>query len=333
MAAFPAIENPVSSTSGTTAGTSGGVPFEYLFDGYQAETIERVSNSLIMARVAWDDANDFLYDALGYTSGVAGSGSTTYQRTLPLQSPFKVDEWLTRASLVSYPSSSLENANQDDELGFGGFSTDWAIYALTFARRPYFVVSDDLVSSFTIPELYRYCTISERPRAREFSINSFSLFVEGTVAPNQVFLNTPAFVMDREQDLVITQHQVPADCYPYTAIDNCLGRINETEIRLPVSYLGNGTYVTRTYAAQTLLFRGVANEITKYPGPLGDTKNPFWYVDLPLVFTYRPNGWRKLPRPDSDGAYVNVLRNGITPDGQSEYLYRTEEFADMFKPI
>lgn len=319
MAAFPEIERPQY--------TAGGTPFEFLFNGYQEDFVVRASSSYMMARVAWDDAGDFLRDVLGSTAG--NVSDPMYTRTLPLEHPGLTDCWCTDAKLVSTPSSSKGAANQYDEaLDTGMFTADWAVYGLTFTRMPYFVVGDSTVSSQTIPELFRFCTISDRPRAREFTVNSNSLAEEGNLSN---VLRTPAFVMAREQDLIITQYQIPAELFPYSAIDNCLGKINLSAIELPIAYLGSGSYVTRTYPAQSLLFRGIATDITMYPGPVGESGVLKWYKDLPMFFTYNPNTWRKLPNPAGDGAPITVVRLGIA-DAQNKYLYSTQEFAAMFKP-
>jgi len=316
MAAFPDIERPQM--------TSGGTPFEFLFESYSEDFITRGTNSFMKVRCAWEDAADFLFDILGSTTG--NVSDPKYTRTLPLEHPGITDCWCVDAKLLSTPSSSKDGANQYDEaLDTGMFTADWAIYGLTFSRLPYFVVSDSNVSSQTIPELFRYCIIAERPRARERTINSYSLKPLGD-PDNTNMLKVPAFKMDREQDIVITQYQIPAGLYPFTAIDNCLGKVNSETIELPISYEGTDSYVTRTYPAKTLLMRGVATDITMYPGPVGDSGLLKWYRDIPLFFTYRPNGWNKLPSPTGN-TYVEYVFN-ITNDP----LYDTQAFAAMFKP-
>lgn len=316
MAAFPEIERPQS--------TSGGTPFEYLFESYSEDFIIRGTNSFFKARVAWEDAGDFLRDVLGSTDGNVSDPS--YTRTLPLEHPGITDCWCVDAKLLNTPSSSKAGANQYDEgLDNGMFTTDWAVYGLTFSRLPYYVVDDATAAVQTIPELFRYCTIAERPRAREFTINSYQLKPIGD-PDNTNLLPVRAFKMDREQDLIITQYQIPAGLYPFTAIDNCLGRINSETIELPISYAGSGSYVTRTYPAKTLLLRGVASDIIAYPGPVGDSGVLRWYRDIPLFFTYRPNTWAKLPSPTGN-TYTEYVFN-ITDDP----LYETQAFAAMFKP-
>jgi hypothetical protein len=318
MAAFPELENPQM--------TSGGVPFEFLFENYSEDFIVRGTNSFMKARVAWEDAGDFLYDILGSTDGMI-SGSS-YTRLLPLEHPGITDCWCVDAKLLSTPSSTKGGSNQYDEaLDTGMFTCEWAVYGLTFSRLPYFVVSDADVASQTIKELFRYCVIAERPRAREFTVNSYGLVVE---ADPTIVLKTPAFIMDREQDIVITQYQTPAGLYPATAIENCLGRINQSVVELPVSYNGGSSYVTRTYPVHTLLFRGLATDITVYPGPVGDSGVLRWYRDIPMFFTYRPGGWRKLPDPTGTGDYIVVVKRGIA--GDNKYLYTEQQFAAMFKP-
>lgn len=319
MAVFPEIERAVVAPGIT-------VPFEYLFESYSEDFITRGTNSFIKARCAWEDARDFLFDILGSTTG--NVGDRYYTRTLPLEHPGITDCWCVDAKLLSMPSSSKDGANQYDEaLDSGMFTADWAVYGLTFSRLPYYVVEDSNVSSQTIPELFRYCVIAERPRAREFTINSYTLKPEG--GSDDDLLKVPAFIMDREQDLVITQYQVPASLYPFTAIDNCLGKINSETIELPISYEGEDSYVTRTFPEETLLCRGVATDITVYPGPVGDSGVLKWYRDIPLFFTYRPNGWRKLPKPNGDGSYTTYVFKNISP---TKYLYDKVAFAAMFKP-
>lgn len=316
MAVFPGIENPVY--------TSGGTPFEFQYENYTEQFNFRMSNSFMKARVAWEDSGDFLADVLGGTVGTIGQ--STYDRTLPLAHPMIQNQWCTDAKLLAYPSTDGTNANQPDEIGEGGFTTDWAIYGLTFSTVPYAVLDNTEISGFTIKELGRYCVFSYRPRAREFTVKSFGLQPEGS-ADDENLLPLPAFIVDREQDIVITQMMVPTELVPYGAIDDCTGRINSADIEVPIPPgQAGGLYTIRTFPAQTLLCRGVATDLTAYPKPQG----PGMYTDVPLFFTYRPNGWRKLPKASGDFGFETMVYNRSTP---TKYLYDTEAFADMFKPV
>ncbi len=328
MAAYPDFENP--------AYTSGGVPYEFLFENYLEQTNIRAENSLIKARIYWEDRDQFVSDVLGQSTGT-GLVPNMLNRVLPLAHPTIPNLWCTDLKLVDYASSVPDNSNQfgfgqDPSLygpngsldlpgGQGMFQTDWAIYALTFSRLPYFLLTNSQVSDRTVPEINRYCIIGDRPRAREFTVKAFGLAVEAD--PDKV-LPLPSFVMDREQDLFVTIIQFPADKYPSTAIDACLGRVNDAILEIPVAYFPPDQIGTRSYAIGTLLFRGVATEVTPYPGP-----NGYWYRDIPYFFTYRPTTWRKLPNPAGDGEPVTMIYANITP---AKYLYNLADFTKLFKP-
>lgn len=325
MAVFPAITGYDSTAEPQF--TSSGVPFQYLFDGYSEQFTFRASNSYIRARVAWDDAGQFLEDALGFTTGTAGQAY--FNRQLPLDHPMIDDMWCTDAKLLSTPSSSLATANLPDNYYLaGGFKADWAVYGLTFTKMPYMMLENsaiaELSATYAAAELCRYTIITRRPRAREFTVKSFGLCEEGNTTN---VLPIPAFVMDREQDIVINLTQVPSWLYPNDAIDNCLGRINSEAIQLPVIPEQGVTFQpaqSTTYAAQTLLFRGLAQDITLYNGPGAQL-----YYDLPFLFTYRPTTWRKLPNPSGTGDPITVVFKNIAP---TKYLYDTQAFAALFKP-
>lgn len=314
MPAFPEI----GEGTGTQLSTSSGVAFEYQFENYREQWTNRASNSTILARCAWEDAGDFLEDVLGYTTGV--NGQNMFNRYLPLRHPTGGSLFCTDATLVKYPSSAKADANQPSIVYEGFFEAGWAVYQLTFTRLPYFVASNDTVSGDAIPELARYCVPADRPRAREFTVNSYALEVEAT----GLAIKQPAFIMDREQDLFVTLCEVPTENFPATGINNCLGKINNTAVLMPISFEPPSTFVVQSFPQDTLLFRGLSQEIHRYQGGTGR-----WYKDCPYFFTYRPGGWRKLPNPSGDGSLVVVKYKAITP---TKYLYDRVEFNQLFRP-
>ncbi len=321
MAAYPDIEDPQYTDSG--------VPYELTFEDYREQFTNRATNSSCRARCAWIDAGDFLWDILGYTvsaTSIGMSGGSVFNRYLPLAHPEISGLFCTAADLLSYPSSTKGGANQSAGVGAALFQSDWAIYRLTFARPPYFVVSNtdilDPPINTTPLESQRYLVPVYRPRAREFTINSYALKPEG--AADSFAIKTPAFIMDREQDLFTTLMEIPADVMPWSAIDDCLGKINSADITLPTSISPDGIYSYRTFAQDTLLFRGLATELSQWQGASG-----YWYYDAPYYFTYRPNGWRKLPNPTGDGDYTTMVRVGISP---TKYMYDESDFSKLFKP-
>ena len=271
---FPSIEEP--------SFTSGGIPFEFQFENYIEQYNFRASNSFIRARCAWVDADDFISDVLGSSTGVLGG--PYFLRTLPLAHPDIINLWCTDAKLLSYPSSDLSGSNQPNDEADGWFQSDWTVYGLTFSRLPFFVFADSQVSGFTIPELGRYCIPSNRPRAREYSVNSYSLVVTATPT---IFLNTPAFVMTRESDITLTIVEVPSQLCPYPGIDDCLGKVNDAEIELPVAST-NGIPTMRIFPEKTLLFRGLAQDITRNtpdPSASSNTSTP------PALLLQLPSRW------------------------------------------
>jgi hypothetical protein len=170
-------------------------------------------------------------------------------------------------------------------------------------------------------EAQRYVVPTFRPRSREFTVNSYVLQVQGD--PSTI-IKTPAFIMDKEQDILLTWYQIPADCVPWTAIDASLGTSNSADITIPIARSPSGVYTYRTFAQDTLLFRGLPNELSQYQSAYG-----YYFYDLPYFFTYRPNGWRKLPRPNGDGTYVTMVYKNISP---TKFLYTQTAFASLFNP-
>jgi hypothetical protein len=319
MPAFPDLINPIYTASG--------VPFEYMFEDYREQNTNEASNSTLKVRTPWVTADYFVRDILGVTfsaTGIGMHGGSYFNRYLPAAHPHIWNLWCTDATLVKYPSSSKGGANQSNPFN-KFFTTDWCIYQLTFTRLRYFVVdlagiSNPPIAS-TPKEAQRYVIPIFRPRAREFTVNSYQLVIEDDPT---VFIKSPAFVMDREQDIFLSWIQIPADCVPWTAIDASLGTSNSADITLPIARSPDGIYTYRTFAQDTLLFRGLANELSQYQSASG-----YWFYDLPYYFTYRPNGWRKLPRPNGDGTFKTVIYKFISP---TKYLYNQTAFANLFTP-
>jgi len=313
MATYPDIANPVF--------TSGGIPFEYLYEDYTEQNIDKASNYTIKARVAWEDAADFLTDVLGYTDNSnAAVGATFFRRVPPLVFPASSTLYCDEATLVSYPSSNAAGVNVPDPYFEGLFQSDWAIYKLIFTRKPYRIDTDDNVEGLNTPELARYTMRSMRPSIRERTINTpggLEVVATGQKIP------TTAFVIDAEEKYIYTLCQVPVDLIPWDAISSCYGRINS-------STLTDNTYSDLfvngfTFAVHSLRLDGIASELMPYQGP-----NGVWYVDIPYMFSFRSAGtWRKLPDPGNAGANVEVKFSGITP---TKYLYDEANFRLLFMP-
>lgn len=312
MATFPALANPVF--------TSSGIPFEYLYEGYQEQNIDKASNYVINARVAWEDAGDFLVDVLGYTDETSAAVGTTYfRRVLPLVFPASDTLYCDEATLISYPSSSPAGVNVPDPYFDGLFQSDWAIYKLVFNRKPYRLDEDVNVEGLNTPELARYCMRSIRPSIRERTINTpggLEVVATGAKIP------TTAFITDYTEQYIYTLCQVPCDLIPWTAIQGCGGKTNSQTVT-------DNTYSDLfvngfTFAVDELRFDGLAQDLMPYQGP-----NGVWYVDIPYMFSWRPGGWRKLPDPGNAGSLVEVKFSGITP---TKYLYDQANLRTLFMP-
>jgi len=312
MATYPEIANPVF--------TSSGVPFEYLYEDYTEQNIDKASNYVIKARVAWDDAADFLTDVLGYTDDSnAAVGSTYYRRVPPLVFPASSTLYCDDATLVSYPSSGAAGINVPDPYFDGLFMADWAIYKLVFTRKPYLIDTDASVSGITTPELARYCMRSIRPNIRERTINTpGGLEVKATGKK----IGQTAFVSDYTETYIYTVCQVPVSLIPWSAISSCGGKINsQTLTDYTYSDANTNGFVL---PVDTVRFDGMAQDLVPYQGP-----NGVWYCDIPYLLSYRPEGWRKLPDPFNAGAPVEVVFSGITP---TKYLYDRADLRLLFQP-
>jgi len=312
MATWTEIENPVF--------TSSGVPFEYLWSEYTEQHIDKASNITIRVRTAWTDAADFLTDALGYTDETnAAVGTNNYRRVLPLVFPASDTLYCDDAKLISYPSSGTAGINVPDDYFEGLFMADWAIYQLTFTRKPYRLAPDDEVEGLNTPELARYCMRAIRTNIRERTINTpGGLEVIATGEK----IGITAFVTDYEEKYLYTLCQVPCDLIPWNAIKDCGGKVNS-------STLTDNTYSDLfvngfTLPVHTMRFDGIAQDLVPYQGP-----NGVWYTDLPYLFSYRPGGWRKLPDPANSGGLVDVKFSGITP---TKYLYDEANLRTLFFP-
>lgn len=312
MATYPAIANP--------SFTSSGVPFEYLYEGFSQEEAERAGNIVLMARCAWMDAGGFVIDALGYTDGSSAAvGSSYFRRVLPLRYPLSTNFYCESAALMSYPANSKSTVNQATPFYSQFFASDWAIYKLTFTRKPYLVYDDTTVNGYSTPELCRYTVRSIRPAIRERTINNsggLEIIATGKKIP------FTAFVTDYTEAYVYTMLQVPTNLIPWGAITTCGGKINSTSVvDYTYSPLGANGF---SFPQDTLRFDGLATDVTPYI-----MQNGVWYADLPYMMSYRPGGWRKLPDPANSGALVDVKYSGIAP---TKYLYDEADLNALFKP-
>ncbi|HEY1191310.1 MAG TPA: hypothetical protein VGE74_26990 [Gemmata sp.] len=313
--------------------TSSGVPFQWLIDNYKDKGAHDANVSVMNALVGWEEADDFLRDAVGYTEW--DGSSTTLQRTLPLGHPFRDGLWCDEYEVVdlgAYP----ERVDFNDPFNDNAPDQDWLVYQLTFRRPPYWMRDDETIrgATFASKEKERYCTYGRRYIPRERRRSGFAFQYQKAPVPPATegeWATVPdesAFIPDFQVEYLVTWKQVPIGAVPEAAIRSQLITVNSAPFKLRAEQ-------KIPFAAGELLFKGPAAGIDAYAGA-----DLLFYSDLDYVFAFQAGGWNRYLRPDlvteggvtrRDYGDIRRRKNGA-PDGSGDPPYPSSDFDLLFRP-
>lgn len=308
---------------------AGDIAYRVLATSYREQyTFNNGSMQIITAVVPWSEANDFIDFSLGYTTWVRADTSR-FHRVLPLVSPFQSTMYCEACELDRY-AVWQDDIRTSETAGYWP-TADLATYTLTFRPRLYDMLSDADVddsawasTAGACKELGRYVQRILTPRVEELKLGGYTLEADNPASPGTWgrTIQEPGFVPFVRTDVVYIWYQVPYDAVPLAAIAACGGAVNASAFDLKPTVAGTG-YTSR-WPTETLLFKGLAQELQPYPGPTGELLTDVYYS-----FSYQPNGWNKFPPPSGSGDWWPVRRKGVSP---TAYLYDTADFTALFKP-
>lgn len=334
----PDQSKPVDLTAADTAlvpvdvadRPAGDIPFRILATSYrETYTFNNGSMQQFTAVVDWDDANDFIDFTEGYTEWDRAD-ATRFHRVLPYQSQFQSTMFCEACELDRYAVSQGDIRTSATVQGYP--AADLATYQLTFRPRLYDMLTDAEIdasawatTSTAAKELGRYVQRILTPRVEELKLGGYQLEADDPAAPGTWGRNIPdvGFVPFVRTDVVYIWYQVPYDAVPLDAINDCGAKVNTGVFDLKPTLAG--TAFTDRWAAGTLLFKGLAQELSPYPGPNGEL-----LCDVYYSFSHQPNGWNKFPPPDPAGAWWPVRRKGVA--GSPGLYGTTASFPSLFKP-
>jgi hypothetical protein len=344
----------------------GDIPYWILLQGYQEQFADDANQTTLQVLVHWDDAGTWKNWAMGSTEW--DGSSTTFDRTIPLSVPWAKSQHLTMVSSVTYgahgevvtppplppppdpdsqphpPAPVLPQVARplvaSGESGWPRY--DWIIYQCTFTNLTYEVGPADnklLNVNVLVPppppgvpppppfdsskEMQRFVTRRPAliPKERKRSDQGFvAEKPDGTPDP-LVTIEQVGFTPWIEGDYLYTWHQVPLKAIPWHAIRGESLRVNG--LPFDAGPGGDGEY--EEIPAETVLFAGLAIErLEPYRGSGGE-----WYVDIPYLFKYLPNGWNKYPK--NDNTFVGMRVKGSNPPIRP-YRRSLGDFSNLFTP-
>jgi hypothetical protein len=273
------------SNATITARTPNGVKFQWNLDNYRSKGARDASAESLEVLVAWSDADDFLEEAVGFTTWTGKNA--TFNRTVPLPHPLRPGFWCIEYELTDFGAYE-SRSDFNDPANFNAPAQDWCIYTLHFERPKWFVLTDKtlagLASPGPAPEVNRYTWESDMPRPQSRIVSGFGLEYNASptndpfVGPWQTVPTEQQAVADYQVDVVINWVQIPIGAVPYDAILKRLNTVNVDGIQ----FVTGG----RTWKPFELLFRGVARPLELYVGPDDNL-----YFDVAYRFTQQPGGW------------------------------------------
>lgn len=307
----------------------GDIPFRILANSYrEMYTFNNGSYQQFAAVTSWENANDFIDFTEGYTTWVR-SEPTRFHRVLPYRSLFQSTMYCEACELDRYAVGQGDIRTSATVQGYP--EADWAAYNLTFRPRLYDMLTDAEIdasvwasTSTAAKELGRYVQRILTPRVEELKIGGYTLEADDPASPGTWTGLVPdsGFVPFVRTDVVYIWYQVPYDAVPLDAINACGAKVNTGVFDLKPTLAG--TSLTDRWAAGTLLFKGLAQELSPYPGPNGELLTDVYYS-----FSHQSNGWNKFPPPDPAGAWWPVRRKGVA--GSPGLYATTAAFPSLFK--
>ena len=235
--------------------------------------------------------NRALLALAGYSMVLSAPGphaGRTILRSAPLRCPFDPTLHCVRADLmdVGYNTVTSYLPPHADELVQWSrlVCPEWAIFRLSFSALPYTLGEPESASVLTAPtSLTHYVAVRRQSTSRERRISGFGLEYEQR---DNVWATVPdesTFVPETTVRFSVTCYQIPevmAIGTLWQKIADMAGTVNETALTI------GGTMLDR----ETLLYRGISEEVQRYIGADGR-----WYYDLTHVFDYRPRGHNVYP--------------------------------------
>lgn len=264
-----------------------GIPFQWLLDGYASTWQRDGSAEVVQALVSWQDAEDFLQEAVGYTTW--DGTSPTLQRVRPLECPVRADMFCDKCELDDFGAYE----SRSDFFNVGGFpEQDWCIYRLTFTKRLFPVRSDFALAAFlNNQEWRRFCKFSLLPRPRERVVSGYGyaylpLGADRTKIKNwKTIAEERTFIPDWEIDIQVTWLDVPVGAIPLKTILTTATTVNDK----PFQLIPNGP----VWSPGELLFKGTAQPIQMY----ADAANEEVF-DLAMLWSARDGGWNNYLNRD-----------------------------------
>lgn len=306
---------------------AGDIKYQQRLQYGEQYTQDNGSYQTTQVAVAWEDANDFIDFAVGYTEWDRAD-ATRFHRVLPMASPYQATMHCDGCTMSDW---TMHRGNVRQNSVTKWLEADAAFYDLIFRPRLYEMLTDVQVDGSDYPwaahgckELGRYVTRWPHPKSEELKLGSYTLEADNPATPGVWGNNIPepGFVPNFTIDVLYTWHAVPFDAVPIDAIDECGGKTNNAAFDKKRN-VADTAWVDR-WAAETLVFRGTADRLVPYAGPNGEQ-----LVDIQYRFEYRGQGFNKFPPPSGSGSWWPVRRRNITP---TAYLYPTADFRKLFKP-
>ena len=318
----------------TTYRSAGNIKYRLSWDSYREEyEYDGGSYQQIQAACLWAEANDFVDFSLGYTVWDT-TNATRFNRILPMASPYQSNMYASSATLNRFGM----NQGQTKNLSSTNYwpTADFAFYDLTFRPRKYALLSDADVDGSSYPwaaygckELGRYVERIVRYQAQELKIGNYqiesytpsggTLGVGTAISAIQDVGFTPAY----SAEVVYIWRQVPLLAVPLPAIATCSLCVHSTTGTSYAAFdkgiRSAGTWVD-TWAPETLMFKGLGQELDPYVGPGGEL-----LVDVHYLFGYQPKGWNHFS--NATGGLQAIRRTGTT-----SLLYGLADFRTLFQP-
>lgn len=263
-----------------------GIPFQWLLDGYQSQWARDASSETVSALVSWADSEEFLQEAVGYTTW--DGTAPTLDRVLPLECPLRSGMYCDQCVLEDFGAYE-DRTDFNDPIRDNIPVQDWCVYRLTFIRPRYRVYGNNaLAGLFGNRENMRFCSATQMPRPRERIVSGFGfvyLQAGGNPATDGHWKNIPEernFISDWQRDITVTWHQVPIGAVPDRTIDDLSATVNSQ----PMQLVPGG----KVWPPGHLLFKGLGKPIEMYQG--ADLSDLF---DLQYLWTVQKGGWNVYP--------------------------------------
>jgi hypothetical protein len=157
-------------------------------------------------------------------------------------------------------------------------------------------------------ETQRYCFKEVRPAIEYVTTKPGFLVWEDTGAD----INFPVPFMQSFEDVTVTWYDLPREAFPYDAIAECQGKVNDDALELP------GFPPPEIYPNETLLLQSHSTRLTFFP-------NGLEACDLTYFFKHRPTGFNSFL--DQSGTYRQIKRKGT-----STRLFAEADFKTLFQP-